>query len=107
MPHASLVLFLDVLASLRPILFTQWVTDNLFGLKITSESSSENVIGLCQYHNQCMQVLSVPSVKCQMSNVMVYQCQMLKVIAYQCHGISMPNVECHGILMSWNINVKC
>ena len=38
--------FLDALASLKPILFTEWVI--FFGLQITSESLSENVIGLCQ-----------------------------------------------------------
>ena len=47
-------LFLDALASLKPILFTELVTHNFFGLQITSESISENVIGLGQYHkHQC------------------------------------------------------
>ena len=44
--------FLDALASLRPILFSKSVL--FFGFQITSESISENVIGLCQYHKyQC------------------------------------------------------
>ena len=44
--------FLDALASLRPILFSECVL--FLGLQITSESISENVIGLCQYHkHQC------------------------------------------------------
>ena len=41
--------FSDALASLRPLLFGKF-----FELQITSESISENVIGLCQYHKyQC------------------------------------------------------
>ena len=51
-------LFLDALASLRPILFSESVSesvsDNFFGLQIALESISENVIGLCQYQkHQC------------------------------------------------------
>ena len=40
--------FLDALASLKPILFTQSVSESVlfFGLQITSESTSENEVGL-------------------------------------------------------------
>ena len=46
------VQFLDALASLRPVLFGKSVL--FLKLQITSESISENEIGLCQYHtHQC------------------------------------------------------
>ena len=42
------ILFLDVLASLKHMLFTDWL--NVFRLlKVTSESISENEQGFCQY----------------------------------------------------------
>ena len=64
--------------------------------KITTESISDNEIGLCQYHIVSVPVLSVPSV-ISMSNV-------------KCNGMSwhvkcqMSNGKCQ---MSCSINVKC
>ena len=76
--------FLDALASLRSILRVTDRTNQI--ANITSESISENELGLCQYHWRVM------SYQCQMSNV---KCQMSDV---RCQ---MTNVKCQ------TANVKC
>ena len=102
-------MFLDALASLRSILRP---TDHRFPIaKITSESISENVIGLCQYHNyqcQCWQYLQ----SCQMSNVKCHvkchvKCQMsCQMSMYDAKSVDLFNKSC-AISVDVKYEMRC
>ena len=82
-PFLSFPWFLCALASLRSIVSLIKQTQIAV---ITTESISQNEIGLCQYQKyQCQ----VSNVKCQMSNVVSYQCEISWNVKCQ-----IPNVKC-------------
>ena len=70
--------FLDALASLKPILFSHSLTNRFEIANITSESISENELGLCQYYFR-VSCHAMSNVKFQMSNA---NCQMSNVNCY-------------------------